>query len=157
MRRIKSVDTAPELRVRKMLWHLGYRYRLHDKRLPGKPDIVFWGRKKVIFVHGCFWHQHNGCADSRLPKSNTEYWHPKLRRNVERDAEVIRLLEAMGWSALIVWDCQTRASDLQVALMGFIESFLSDVAISEKRVLEFKAFFRDERRVSGQHVPRKVK
>ncbi|CAE6689365.1 Very short patch repair protein [Paraburkholderia domus] len=123
MRRIKSVDTAPELRVRKMLWQLGYRYRLHDKRLPGKPDIVFWGRRKAIFVHGCFWHQHNGCADSQLPKSNTEYWHPKLRRNVERDAEAIRLLEATGWSVLVVWDCQTRASGLQAALTDFIESF----------------------------------
>jgi len=122
MRRIKSVDTSPELLVRRMLWHLGYRYRLHDKRLPGKPDIVFWGRKKVIFVHGCFWHQHYGCADSKLPKSNTEYWHPKLRRNVERDARAVELLEAIGWRVLIVWDCQTRDTNLHRVLTDFLGS-----------------------------------
>ncbi|WP_082744955.1 very short patch repair endonuclease [Burkholderia savannae] len=122
MSRIRSFDTAPEMRVRKILWCLGYRYRLHDKRLPGKPDIVFWGRRKVIFVHGCFWHQHVGCADSKLPKSNIEYWHPKLRRNVERDASSVAALESAGWEVLIVWDCQTRATNLLQILTDFMES-----------------------------------
>jgi DNA mismatch endonuclease (patch repair protein) len=122
MRRIRSADTVPELRVRRLLWHLGYRYRLHDKRLPGKPDIVFWGRKKVVFVHGCFWHQHEGCTDAALPKSNAQYWHPKLRRNIERDLNAVSTLEAEDWQVLVVWECQTRQLGLSTILMRFMES-----------------------------------
>src|SRR5687768_16524426 len=86
MRRIRSRNMKPELIVRSVAHRLGYRFRLHRKDLPGKPDLVFVSRRKVIFVHGCFWHQHAGCIDSRLPKTNAAYWHPKLMRNVERDA-----------------------------------------------------------------------
>lgn len=121
MRQIRSKDTKPELIVRRTLWMLGYRYRLHCRDLPGKPDIVFRGRRKIIFIHGCFWHQH-GCADSKLPKTNTNYWHPKLRRNVERDAEVINQLEKNGWMIMVVWDCETKKLDLPQRLKEFLDS-----------------------------------
>ncbi|MBN3735405.1 very short patch repair endonuclease [Burkholderia sp. Tr-20390] len=119
MRQIRSKDTTPELVVRRALWKLGFRYRLHCKDLPGKPDIVFRGKRKVVFVHGCFWHQH-GCADSKLPKSNTDYWHPKLRRNIERDADAVAKLESDGWSVMVVWDCETKRADLPDRLKEFL-------------------------------------
>ena len=110
MRAIKSKDTAPELVVRRMAHRIGYRYRLHVKALPGKPDLVFPSRRKVIFVHGCFWHQHPAgkCADARPPSSNLRYWKPKLARNAARDAEHIITLKANGWSVLVIWDCETK-------------------------------------------------
>ena len=99
----------PEMIVRKLSHRLGFRHRLHRKGLPGKPDLVFPSRKKVVFVHGCFWHQHPkaGCLDARLPRSNLAYWRPKLRRNVERDAEHLRKLRKAGWKALVIWECET--------------------------------------------------
>ena len=110
MRRIKSKDMKPELSVRRMVYGLGHRYRLHRRDLPGKPDLVFGPKKKVIFVHGCFWHGHEreGCLDARRPKSNTEYWNPKLERNKERDAERIDALQADGWDVLVIWECETK-------------------------------------------------
>jgi DNA mismatch endonuclease (patch repair protein) len=110
MRRIKSKDMKPELTVRRLAYALGYRYRLHRKDLPGKPDLVFGPKKKIIFVHGCFWHGHEleGCLDARRPKSNTGYWYPKLTRNKERDAEHIVALEALGWEVLTIWECETK-------------------------------------------------
>lgn len=121
MRRIKSKDTGPEWIVRRQVWALGYRYRLHRKDLPGKPDLSFGSLKKVIFVHGCFWHQHHGCPDSRLPKSNQEYWLPKLARNQDRDAAAIETLKAAGWDVLVIWDCETRDKDLVERLRAFLE------------------------------------
>ena len=106
MRAVKSRDTSPEKAVRRMAHSLGYRYRLHCKNLPGNPDLVFSGRRKVIFVHGCFWHQHEGCSRSRMPKSNQSYWLPKLARNVERDARVQAELAGMEWNTLIIWECE---------------------------------------------------
>jgi DNA mismatch endonuclease (patch repair protein) len=106
MRQIKSADTKPELLLRRLVYGLGYRYRLHRKDLPGNPDLVFVGRRKVIFVHGCFWHQHEICVDGRIPRSKTEYWLPKLKRNVERDTAALIKLGQMGWKALVVWECQ---------------------------------------------------
>jgi DNA mismatch endonuclease (patch repair protein) len=110
MRRIKSKDMKPELVVRRLVHGLGYRYRLHRKDLPGKPDLVFGSKRKVIFVHGCFWHGHElkGCLDGRRPKSNTSYWVPKLARNKSRDAERIAALEANGWTVLTIWECETK-------------------------------------------------
>ena len=98
MRRIRSKDMKPELLVRHLVYSLGYRYRLHRKDLPGKPDLVFGPRRKVIFVHGCFWHLHPDpeCVDSRVPKSNTAYWKPKLERNVERDRQHIAALTELS-------------------------------------------------------------
>lgn len=106
---IHSHDAQPEWRVRRLLHGLGYRYRLHVKSLPGRPDIVFPGRRKIVFVHGCFWHQHDQyrCRITRRPKSNTDYWSPKLNRNVERDKLVESELRAKGWSVLKIWECET--------------------------------------------------
>jgi len=124
MRRIKSKGTHPEMLVRKLLHKMGYRYRIHRKNLPGSPDIVFGGRRKVIFVHGCFWHCHDtdGCADSRTPKSNTGYWVPKLARNKERDARNLAALAETGWQSLVIWDCETRdAAELRSRLVAFLD------------------------------------
>lgn len=109
MRRIKSKGMKPEMIVRRLVHRLGFRYRLHRKDLPGKPDLVFGPKRKVIFVHGCFWHGHEreGCADSRIPKSNLDYWAPKLAKNKQRDAERCAELESLGWKVLIVWECET--------------------------------------------------
>jgi DNA mismatch endonuclease, patch repair protein len=112
MRAIKAKDTKPEQAVRKQLFAAGYRYRLHPKELPGKPDIVFPGRKKAIFVHGCFWHQHSDvrCPIRVVPSSNQEYWEPKLRRNITRDAENEAALRQCGWKLLIIWECELRVN-----------------------------------------------
>lgn len=109
MRRIRSRDTKPELLVRRQIFKLGYRYRLGRKDLPGKPDLVFGPRRKVIFVHGCFWHQHSitDCIDGKRPKSNTEYWNAKLDRNVDRDRINYGKLAELGWEVLTIWDCET--------------------------------------------------
>ena len=123
MRAIRSKDTAPELAVRRLVHSMGYRYRLHRKDLPGKPDLVFSRRRKVIFVHGCFWHQHElqRCLDGRRPKSNTGYWDEKLRRNVERDARHVAALEAAGWEVLIIWECDCHdAPTLSARIAGFL-------------------------------------
>ena len=108
MSAIRSRNTYPEIAVRRIAHQMGYRFRLNCKDLPGKPDLVFRSRKKVIFVHGCFWHQHDapGCSDSRLPKSNKSYWHNKLKRNAERDQQHIEELRKLGWKSLVLWECQ---------------------------------------------------
>ena len=106
MGRIGSKDTKPEMLVRRLVHGLGYRYRLHAKDLPGKPDLVFRSRKKVIFVHGCFWHQHKGCREGRVPGGRESYWAPKLARNIERDREHLRSLKCLGWRVLVLWECQ---------------------------------------------------
>jgi DNA mismatch endonuclease (patch repair protein) len=106
MSRITSKNTLPEMRVRQALHSFGYRFRLHRKDLPGKPDIVLPKYKTVIFVHGCFWHGHT-CCDGRRPKSNTGYWNPKLDRNIARDREHSRLLRLLGWRRIVIWECET--------------------------------------------------
>lgn len=121
MRLIRKRDTKPEIRVRRLLHSLGYRFRLHRRDLPGTPDIVLPRLKKVIWVHGCFWHQHRGCALARLPKSRLDYWLPKLRRNAERDEENQARLAAAGWEALVVWECETRQDQrLRELIVGFV-------------------------------------
>ena len=121
MRRIRSRDTKPELAVRSLIHRLGYRFRLHREDLPGKPDIVFPGRKKVIFVHGCFWHQHAGCREGRLPASRTRYWGPKLKRNQTRDADNQARLKVEGWDVLVVWECGLKdGKSLSKALRRFL-------------------------------------
>ncbi len=112
MAAIQSKDTKPELIVRRLVHSLGFRYRLHARDLPGKPDLVFRPRRKVIFVHGCFWHLHpdENCLDARKPKSNKSYWGPKLTRNTQRDAEHITVLRARGWRVLVIWECETKKS-----------------------------------------------
>jgi len=113
MRRIRSKDMKPEMVVRKLIHGMGYRYRLHRKDLPGKPDLVFTPRKKVIFVHGCFWHQHNAdhCPITRKPKSNGSYWLPKLEKNVKRDQRNLEELEKLEWDFLVIWECEIKDTD----------------------------------------------
>ena len=123
MSRIKSSNTTVELAVRRLIHGMGYRYRLHGKGLPGKPDIVFGPRRKVIFVHGCFWHQHpsDDCVDSRLPKSNLGYWQPKLERNQMRDSRNEQALVESGWTPFTVWECELKNTE---ALCARIRQFL---------------------------------
>ncbi|MCL4305294.1 DNA mismatch endonuclease Vsr [bacterium] len=108
MSRIRSKDTQPELRVRSILHCMGYRFRLHDANLPGKPDIVLKSHRVVVFVNGCFWHQHERCRRASMPLTNTEYWGTKLKRNVLRFREVCEVLTTMGWKVVIVWECETK-------------------------------------------------
>lgn len=105
---VRSRDTKPEMRVRRALHAAGLRYRLHDRRLPGSPDLVFPSRGVALFVHGCFWHRHAGCAATRLPKSRLEFWEPKLTANVARDERQREALQALGWTVLVIWECETR-------------------------------------------------
>ena len=124
MSRVKGRDTKPEMVVRRLLHAMGFRYRLHAKDLPGKPDIVFRGRRLAIFVNGCFWHRHPGpeCRLARLPKSRLDFWIPKLEANRRRDVENIERLEALGWRVLLVWECELRDSEqLGNTLRRFIE------------------------------------
>jgi DNA mismatch endonuclease, patch repair protein len=101
-------DTQPEMKVRKAAHALGLRFRLHRKELPGSPDIVFPRRKLVVFVHGCFWHQHPGCKRATIPQSRQEFWPAKLNRNVERDSAVVSALKEAGWRVEIIWECETK-------------------------------------------------
>ena len=108
MSRIRAKDTKPELAVRSLLHRMGYRFRLHRRDLPGRPDIVLPKYRTVIFVHGCFWHQHSGCRFSNVPKSRQDYWTEKLEGNVRRDRRHQRSLRKQGWKVFIVWECQTK-------------------------------------------------
>lgn len=108
MSRVRGRDTKPEMRVRRALHATGLRYRLQAKELPGRPDIVFRGARVAVFVHGCFWHRHPGCAHARMPKSRLDFWEPKLTANAERDRRHIEKLEAAGWRIVTVWECETR-------------------------------------------------
>jgi DNA mismatch endonuclease (patch repair protein) len=108
MRRVKGRDTAPELKVRRLLWRLGARYRLHRRDLPGHPDIVLPGRRLAIFVHGCFWHGHDCARGGRVPKANRDYWLGKVARNRARDAHAVQQLEVMGWRVMVVWECTLK-------------------------------------------------
>ena len=106
MSHIRSVNTKPEVALRRALWRRGFRYRVNVKNLPGSPDIVLPKHRTVVFIHGCFWHGHNGCKEYTVPKTNPEFWVNKVARNQERDQEVWRKLEAKGWSVVIVWECE---------------------------------------------------
>lgn len=126
MSRIRSTNTKPEMVVRKMIHSLGYRYRLHRKDLPGKPDITFGPRRKIIEIRGCYWHAHlrydPACWEARSEaKSNKAYWGPKMDRNVERDGKNLALLEDAGWAVLVIWECDLRDMD---AVRDRIEHFL---------------------------------
>jgi DNA mismatch endonuclease (patch repair protein) len=121
MRAVKSRDTGPELIVRRLVHRLGFRFRLHRKNLPGKPDLVFIGKRKVIFVHGCFWHGHDCARGARIPKANRAYWLTKIGGNKLRDQRSIAALNDMGWKSSIVWECETnRPEILKIRLSSFL-------------------------------------
>jgi DNA mismatch endonuclease (patch repair protein) len=123
MSKVKGKNTAPEMVLRRWLWSKGYRYRLHVARLSGKPDIVFSERKKVIFIHGCFWHKHH-CGHFSFPKTNSEFWKKKIIGNVERDRNNEKILSETGWKFLIVWECEMKkgiSQDLQQKILFFLE------------------------------------
>lgn len=121
MRRIRGKDTVPELAVRRLLCQLGVRYRLHYRKLPGKPDIVLVGQRKAIFVHGCFWHAHGRCRIARVPKSRIGYWRHKLKLNVERDKRNRTAVRRLGWRTMVIWECQTEQISRHI---GRIRRFL---------------------------------
>ena len=124
MRRIRSKDSDPELLVRRLVHGMGFRYRLHNQSLPGRPDLVFSGRRKIIFVHGCYWHFHERCAIAHVPKSNLAYWGQKLERNKRRDADNVRRLKALGWRVLTFWECQLgKRQALQRGLQRFLGEY----------------------------------
>ncbi|ATB68105.1 very short patch repair endonuclease [Pseudomonas mosselii] len=120
---VKGKNTAPEMLVRRLVHGAGFRYRLHDTKLPGKPDMVFPRKHKVIFINGCFWHRHEGCALTRTPKSNQEFWFAKFESNKTRDKVNLQKLYDEGWSVLVIWECELR--DLAVVAHR-LRSFLSD-------------------------------
>ena len=123
MSQIWKANTRPEVLVRKQVYHLGYRYRLHRRDLPGTPDLVFPGRRKVIFVHGCFWHRHDCGLAGNVPKTRSEYWEPKLRRNIERDRKARCDLERQGWRVLTLWECELGDLErISTVLRGFLGS-----------------------------------
>ena len=124
MSRIKGKDTKPEKLIRQWLWRNGYRCRLHNKKLPGKPDISFPGKRKVIFVHGCFWHRHD-CNYFKWPASNSEFWKQKIEDNVQRDRENYKKLKEISWIHLIVWECELKGKDL-TGLWTKIHEFLNN-------------------------------
>jgi len=123
MRQIKSKNTTPELKVRRLLRNLGFfGYRLHLESISGKPDIVWIKRKLAVFVHGCFWHGHSCARGARIPKTNAEYWKKKIARNVDRDTDAIANLEASGWRILVIWECEIRnLEELSKRLLTFLQ------------------------------------
>lgn len=129
MGRIRSKDTSPEVILRRLIHGLGYRFRLHRCDLPGKPDIVFPARRKIILMHGCFWHQHPGCPEGRIPGSRPEYWVAKLRRNQARDEGNRELLEQLGWKTFVVWECELRDT---AAVTKTVRKFLSSSATASE-------------------------
>lgn len=122
MSRIRSKDTRPELIVRRLAHKLGFRYRLHKRELPGTPDLVFPGKRKVIFVHGCFWHQHDGCKFATIPKTRREFWVKKLQKNEARDKQAMDELRSQNWDSMVIWECETSDTD---KLITRIEEFLN--------------------------------
>ena len=123
MRAVKSRDTAPEMTVRRLVHSMGYRYRLHRKDLPGQPDLAFQRRRKVIFIHGCFWHGHECKRGARVPKTNREYWETKIARNRERDSQHDEELRRDGWRVLVIWECQIQEP---AAVIDRIRRFLEE-------------------------------
>jgi DNA mismatch endonuclease (patch repair protein) len=123
MSRVRAKDTAPEMLVRRLVYSMGYRYRLHDRSLPGTPDLVFRKTRQLIFVHGCFWHRHAGCALARWPKSRQEFWLEKLEGNRTRDRKNIGRLRRAGWKAMVVWECQlSKPVRLEQRIRGFLDA-----------------------------------
>lgn len=129
---IQGKNTKPELIVRRALFSAGFRFRLHRRDLPGAPDIVLPSRKVAIFVHGCFWHRHQGCRYAKLPATRPEFWHEKLSRNAERDQLAIESLRSIGWRVLVVWECSARDSRMRANFPSMLASWInSDASFGE--------------------------
>lgn len=131
MSRVRNKDTRPEKLVRSLLHRMGYRFRLHGKKLPGKPDIVLPRHKKVIFIHGCFWHQHGICRPLSIPENNSDFWRQKFADNVRRDCEKLAALREAGWDVLVVWECETKD---RAKLEGQLRSFMERKRATRLRV-----------------------
>lgn len=124
MSNIRSRNTKPEILLRSYLHKHGFRFRVHEKKLPGKPDIVLPKYKTIIFVHGCFWHQHKNCIDGRIPKSRTKYWKEKLDGNVRRDRKYVKDLKKLGWRVLAAWECEIEKEEIQLSLVRLLKANL---------------------------------
>lgn len=153
----RAKNTGPERTLRNVLWHQGLRYRINDKLLPGSPDIVLPKYHTVIFVHGCFWHGHEGCKYYTIPKTNTDFWTTKVTRNKERDHETWRQLEAKGWSVIIVWECELKKAVLDATVSRVRAEILANgeahrIAAEERR--KARATYREERRQQKEHEAR---
>lgn len=120
---IRDKDSTPEMKLRRLIHGMGFRYRLHVKELPGKPDLVFPSRRSVIFMHGCFWHRHEGCKLARLPKTKLDFWKPKLEANKERDLLHYQQLRDLGWRVLVVWECEMIYTE---RVSTIVRNFLSE-------------------------------
>ena len=150
MAAIHSSSTKPELKLRRALWRLGFRYRINEKHLPGKPDIVLPKYRTVVFIHGCFWHGHKDCKNYTVPKTNTEFWMAKFARNQERDQEVWRKLEAKGWSVIIVWECQLKKAVLEETVNHVADEIRHNGEIlrcAQKERKKAREEYRQERRI----------
>ncbi|WP_375599071.1 very short patch repair endonuclease [Devosia sp. Naph2] len=133
MRAVRGKNTRPEIKVRKLLHRMGLRFRLHDRHLPGKPDIVLRKHRTIVFVHGCFWHRHEGCKLTRTPKSRVQFWTDKFRTNVRRDAMNVEALKEAGWNVIVVWECE--AKDLAALEQRFLVA-LHDSAAGRRPPVE---------------------
>lgn len=135
MARVTAGDTKPEMVVRRLLHRAGYRYRLHVGSLPGRPDLVFRSRKKIIFVHGCFWHAHEGCKRATVPKTREPFWRKKLKRNKERDKAAVAALTNDGWDVLVVWECALkRPAKIADFMIEFLENPHGDGLVMETKL-----------------------
>ena len=121
MRAVRGKDTKSELMIRRYLHKSGYRYRLYAADLPGRPDLVFPGRRKIIFVHGCFWHAHANCAKAKIPQTNRDFWEAKIGRNTDRDRKVLEELEGRGWKVMIIWECQVKNEKTRSDIRHFLD------------------------------------
>lgn len=154
MSHIRSADTKPELKLRRALWREGFRYRVNDKRLPGKPDIVLPKYHTVIFVHGCFWHGHKDCPNYTVPKTNTEFWTAKIAQNQERDQDTWRQLEAKGWYVLIVWECElkkARFDDTFNYVASAIKQNAQTYNVLQAARKKARILYADERKLHKNH------
>lgn len=130
MSRIRSKDSVSEMRLRRLIHGMGYRYRLHVRGLPGTPDLVFPSRKAVIFMHGCFWHKHQDCQLARIPKSRISFWWKKLEANKQRDEGNVKRLIELGWRVLVIWECQMKAKDLS-EVSTIVRKFLIEGTVNK--------------------------
>ena len=137
MAAVRAKNTKPEVLVRKWLWHHGFRYRLNHPRLPGKPDIVMRMYRTCIFINGCFWHGHEGCKYYTIPKTNTEFWTNKLKRNQERDLEVQHQLAKMGWHCITIWECELKLSEREKTLQSLAFT-LSKIFLDDRKIKQYE-------------------